>query len=162
MKTPSESAPKNILFVCTGNICRSPVAQFLAERFAREAGLPWSLSSAGVEAETGKGMTPGAARSLASRGVRGARHVARQLTAEMLSAADQVYALTNEHRRIIAARFPDHAAKTVVLRENAGLPDADVDDPYGESDAVYEKCAARIEEALQVLVRRNSHAEIPH
>ena len=137
------------------------MAQFLAERLAGEAGLSWKPASAGVEAELGKGMTPGAIRALASRGVRGARHIARQLDENMLSAADQVYALTRAHRGIIAARFPEHAAKTVILREAAGLPDADVEDPYGESDTVYEECAARIEEALKILIRRNSHAKIP-
>ncbi|MFI5362380.1 MAG: low molecular weight protein arginine phosphatase [Elusimicrobiota bacterium] len=150
---------QEILFVCTGNICRSPVAQFLAERLAREAGLSWRFASAGVEAEVGQGMTPGAARALASRKVRGARHVARQLDDAMLAQADQVYALAREHKAVIARRFPARSAKIEVLRAAAGLPGADVEDPYGESDAVYDQCAGRIEEALQILVRRNSHVE---
>jgi protein-tyrosine phosphatase len=150
---------RRILFVCTGNICRSPVAQYLAARLARDAGLSWTVASAGVEAEIGCGMTPGAVRSLASRGVRGALHVARRLDERMLADSDQVYALTDAHRRIIAARFPAHAGKISILRSAAGLSDADVEDPYGESDAVYEECAARIEEALKILIRRNSHVE---
>jgi protein-tyrosine phosphatase len=150
---------RTILFVCTGNICRSPAAQYLAARLARDAGLPVTAASAGVEAEIGQGMTPGAVRALASRGVRGARHVARQLDAPMLAEADEVYALTEGHASVIKARFPAHAAKVAVLRAAAGLPDADVDDPYGESDAVYEACTARIEEALRILIRRKSHVE---
>ena len=151
-----------MLFVCTGNICRSPVAQFLAEALAREAGLSLNASSAGVEAEVGQGMTPGAARTLASRGVRGSKHIARQLDEEMLAAADEVYALTRRHKAIITARFPKYAAKIKVLREAAELPDADVEDPYGESDGVYESCAARIQEALNILIQRcYNHAEIP-
>jgi protein-tyrosine phosphatase len=150
---------REILFVCTGNICRSPVAEFLAEEFAREAGRPLTASSAGVEAEIGKGMTPGAARTLASRGLRSSKHIARQLSEEMLAAADEVYALTQDHKAIIVGRFPAHAAKVKVLREAAGLPDVDVDDPYGESDGIYESCALSIAEALDVLIRRNSHAE---
>jgi protein-tyrosine-phosphatase len=48
------------------------------------------------------------------------------------------------------------------LREAAGLPDADIDDPYGESDSVYESCAVSIEEALNILIQRcHDHAEIP-
>ena len=153
--------PRDVLFICTGNICRSPVAQLLSERLASEAGLSWRASSAGIEAEIGKGMTPGASRTLASRGIRGSKHIARQLDAEMLAAADEVYALTRQHKVVIIARFPEHAAKIKVLREAAGLPDADIDDPYGESDSVYERCAMSIQEALDVLIRRNSHAEIP-
>ena len=150
---------KRILFVCTGNICRSPAAQYLAAKLARDCGLPWTASSAGVEAEVGLGMTPGAVRALASRGVRGAHHVARQLDEDMLAGADRVYALTREHKKIIARRFPAHAGKIEVLREAAGLPDADVEDPYGESDAVYEECATRIEEALKILIRRSPHVQ---
>lgn len=151
--------PKKLLFVCTGNICRSPVAQFLAERLAREAGLALRAASAGVEAELGHGMEPGAKRALASRGIKGLRHLARQLDETMLAEADRTYALTRAHRDVIVARFPAHAAKVAVLREAAGLPDADVADPYAEPDEVYEQCAARIEEALKILIRRNPHAE---
>jgi protein-tyrosine-phosphatase len=152
---------RHLLFVCTGNICRSPVAQYLAERMAREHGLPWRSASAGVEAELGHGMEPGALRALASRGIKGQGHLARQLDEKMLAAADVVYALTRAHRTIIISRFPQHDAKVSVLREAARLAESDVADPYGESDAVYEACAARIEEALKILIRRNSHAEIP-
>jgi protein-tyrosine-phosphatase len=154
--------PQKILFVCTGNICRSPVAQFLADRMAREAGLTLHASSAGVAAELGHGMEPGARRALAARGIKGMSHLARQLDEPMCADADQIYALARDHRDIIAARFPAHAAKVAVLRKAAGLPDADVADPYGESDAVYEECAAKIEEALKILIRRNSHAENAH
>jgi protein-tyrosine-phosphatase len=155
----TKPAPRRLLFVCTGNICRSPIARFLAERLAREAGLPWSAASAGVAAEVGEGMTSGAVRALASRGISGVRHAARQLDERMLAETDQVYALTLSHRARIAAAFPAHAAKVAVLREAAGLPDPDVEDPYGLSDAVYEDCASRIEEALKILIRRDSHVE---
>lgn len=149
----------NILFVCTGNICRSPMAQFLAARFAREAGLDWRTASAGVEAEIGHGIEPGGLRALAAHGIKGMGHLARQLDGEMLTAADVVYAMTRAHRAIILSRFPAHAAKVLVLREAAGLPDADVADPYAEPDAEYEECAVRIEDALKILIRRNSHVE---
>jgi protein-tyrosine-phosphatase len=147
------------LFVCTGNICRSPMARFLAERLAREADLPWSAASAGVAAMVGEPMTAEAARALASRGISGVRHAGRALDAEALSSADQVYAMTRSHRDAIAARFPAHAAKVAVLREAAGLPDPDVEDPYGLPDSSYEECASRIEEALKILIRRSPHAE---
>ncbi len=91
--------------------------------------------------------------------MKGVSHLARQLDEAMLAGADQAYALTRAHRSLIAARFPEHAAKVEVLREAAGLAGADVADPYAEPDAVYEECAVHIEEALKILIRRNSHAE---
>lgn len=150
---------KKLLFVCTGNICRSPIAQFLAARMAREAGLPWSAASAGVAAEVSWGMEPGAVKALAARGVTSASHSARQLDERMMAESDAIYALTRSHRAVIVSRFPAHAAKVAVLREAAGLPGTDVADPYGESDAAYEECAVLIEEALTVLIRRSSHAQ---
>ena len=152
------ASPRKLLFVCTGNICRSPVAQFLAEKLADEAGLNWRTASAGVAAEAGWGMEDGAVHALAARGIRNKSHTARQLDAAMMDEADEVYALTRAHRDTIVSRFPNHAGKVFVLREAAGLPGADVADPYGQNDAVYDRCAALIEEALKSLIRRNTHA----
>jgi protein-tyrosine phosphatase len=150
---------KKMLFVCTGNICRSPFAHYLAEHLAKEAGIPVSIESAGTMGEVGLDMEPGAVKALAARGLKGLSHSARQLDEGMLSRADVVYALTGRHRDWISSHFPAHAAKVSVLREAAGLPDGDVADPYGLSDDEYETCAARIEEALKILIRRNPHAE---
>ena len=155
----TKPAARRLLFVCTGNICRSPMGRFLAERLARDAGLPWSAASAGVAAEVGEPMTSGAARALAARGVTGVRHEGRALDESALAAADVVYAMTRAHRDEIVARFPAHAAKVSVLREAAGLPQPDVEDPYGLPDSSYEECASRIEEALKILIRRSIHAE---
>jgi len=154
-KTPS----RRLLFVCTGNTCRSPIAQFLARRLAREAGLAWEAESAGIAASPGAPLSEGAARVLAARGISKVRHDARTLDEHLLSQADAVYALAREHRREIVERFPARAAKVSVLREAAGLPDADVTDPIGGDDAAYEECAGRIEEALKILIRRSPHAE---
>jgi protein-tyrosine-phosphatase len=154
----SKPAPRKLLFVCTGNICRSPIAQFLGERLASDAGLPWRTASAGVAAEVGWGMEPGAVRALAARGIVAKSHAARQLDEAMMADSDDVYALTRAHRDVIVQRFPKDAAKVSVLREATGLPEADVFDPYGMNDAAYERCALLIEEALNSLIRRSTHA----
>lgn len=150
---------RRLLFVCAGNTCRSPMARFLAERLARREKLPWTAASAGVSAAAGAPLTPGAARALAGRGIAGVRHAARPLTEAEIGAADAVYTLTRDLRDAVVGRFPGAAAKTAVLRAAAGFPDADVADPLGGSDADYERCAARIEEALVRLIQRSSDAE---
>jgi len=151
-------APRKFLFVCTGNICRSPVAQFLAERLAEEAGLPWRTASAGVAAEVGWAMEAGAVRALAARGIVNKSHAARQLDAAMMDEAHEIYALTRAHRDTIVSRFPKQASKVAVLREAAGLPGPDVFDPYGMNDAAYERCTNLIEEALNAIIQRTTHA----
>lgn len=147
------------MFVCTGNTCRSPLARFLAERLAREEGLPWSAASAGTSVTPDLPMSPGAVRALAARGVKGVTHRSRPVEEKMLAEADAVYALAREHRDALIERFPAHAKKVSVLREAADLSPVDVEDPLGESEAVYEECAARIEEALKILIRRTPHAQ---
>lgn len=107
----------------------------------------------------GAGLSAGAVRVLAARGLKGLTHRARRVDAAMLAEADAVYALTREHRDALKAAFPEHAAKVAVLREAAGLTPADVSDPIGEDDAAYEACAAAIEDALKIIIRRTPHAQ---
>lgn len=150
--------PRRLLFVCTGNTCRSPMAAVLAGRLAKTGGLDQVFSSAGTEAIDGVPLSRGAVTVLASRKAGPVAHHARRLTAQIVAEADEIYAMTRAHRDEIVARFPEAAAKTSVLREAAGLTPADVADPVGGDEAAYEASAASIEEALAILIRRTTDA----
>lgn len=149
---------KRVLFVCTGNTCRSPMAQFLFARMAREAGLPWTAASAGIAATAGAPLSKGAVSALASRGLTDLRHASAPVDAAAVDAADAVYGLSSEHVDALKTRFPSAAAKIKLLRAAAGLKPVDVDDPVGEDEAVYAATAAAIEEALEIIVEKQSHA----
>lgn len=149
------SAPsKHLLFVCTGNTCRSPMAERLLVKIAREAGLPWTAASAGTQAAYGMPLSRGAAAVFAERGIDAAAHRARRVDKALLDAADAVYCLERAHRDELGVKFPDAKAKLFVLREAAGLSPADVEDPVGADAAEYRACAASIEEALAIIVLR--------
>lgn len=154
----TKSAARRILFVCAGNTCRSPMAQFLFARMAREAGLPWTTASAGVAARAGAPLSSGAVSALASRGITGVSHAAAPADAAALDAADAVYALAREHADALKARFPSAAAKIKVLRAAAGLTPEDVEDPVGQDETVYAQTAAAIEEALGIVLEKERHA----
>ena len=124
----------SILTVCSGNICRSP----LAEQLLRAGLAPWpqvSIASAGTIGMTGHPMTDQAAGlSLQFGGDPGA-HVARELTAEQLTDADLVFAMSREHRRSIAELAPRAIRHTFTIREFArlisGVTDLDLDETAG-------------------------------
>lgn len=109
-----------ILTVCTGNICRSPLAEQLLR--ARLAPLDVTVESAGVSALVGVGM-PDPALALATRlGVTdAASHVARQVTVDLVRGADLVLAMSREHRRALVELTPAATRKTFTVRELANI-----------------------------------------
>ena len=132
---------KNIIVVCTGNICRSPIAEFMLRE--KTAGRDFIISSAGVGAMVGWPADPPAFAVAKSHGLDLTGHVARQLTAEMLTTSDLVLTLDQSHSNWINQRFPQFRGrvhKMLKWRENA-----DVEDPYGGSAAAFEDCYRDIE-----------------
>jgi protein-tyrosine-phosphatase len=114
--------PFVILFVCTGNMCRSPLAERLARAWLTRAGtLGVAASSAGTHAVVGAPMHPDSAAVL--RRLRGDPDgfVARQLTEEIADDADLILTAARVHREIVAELCPAAGARTFTLREFAAL-----------------------------------------
>ncbi|MGN6218384.1 MAG: low molecular weight phosphatase family protein [Microbacterium sp.] len=109
-----------ILTVCTGNICRSPLAEQLLRAHLRP--LDATVESAGVSALVGVGM-PAPALALAGRlGVTDAAdHVGRQVTVDLVRNADLVLAMSREHRRALVELTPAATRKTFTIRELANI-----------------------------------------
>lgn len=153
----------DILTVCTGNICRSPLAaQLLATRLAD---LGVTVSSAGTRARGGTPMTPEAQALAADRGIPSslsAEHAARYLTPAHIAAADLVLAMTRDHRREIVELDPSRVRTAFTVRELARLA-ADVSDDElraaasavaGSGSAVSAEARARFAAALAVVAGR--------
>ncbi|MCL6636942.1 MAG: low molecular weight protein arginine phosphatase, partial [Alicyclobacillus sp.] len=105
----------HLLFVCTGNTCRSPMAAFFARTLVQRKGLPWTVSSAGLHALPGQPLSGGAARALARRGVPAEGHAAQTLTAEAVQAADWILTMTSSQATAILLEYPAAAGKVRVL-----------------------------------------------
>ena len=137
-----------ILIVCTGNLCRSPMAMALLQaKLARDkARHDWLVESAGIWASAGRPASVHAVKEMAERQIDLADHSARPVTSRLLAQADLVLVMTRNHAEALETAFPNQAHKVHLLSEMIGK-DYDVQDPYGSSRTEYE-CTARELEAL--------------
>lgn len=152
------TAGLRIAFVCTGNTCRSPMAEALARELLGEAlGFPagkrsrlrdfgFELASMGLFAADGAPASTGAREVLQARGLDLARHRSRPALPEAVLALDRVYALTQSHLDGLRLRLPPGRGPRLELLDPHGR---DVADPIGGGPEVYRACAAQIEAALR-------------
>lgn len=137
----------DILFVCTGNICRSPLAEaFLADRARRYLEGEIRVHSAGTWGREGNLATAETIAAGRQRGLDIERHRARPLSADLIDTADLVLGLTTEHRDEIVRISPQAAPRAFTLKELASLLQAVGRGEGTDEDAV----RARIEEADRV------------
>jgi glycine hydroxymethyltransferase len=141
---------KSVLFVCTGNICRSPIAEGLFRRLIGNR-KDIEVASAGVHAVRGQPPSLYAVQVCESDGVDISDLRSQPLTHDLVDRATHIFAMTGAHLETIHMLFPHGAEKTFLLREfeEAGSTCwRDVPDPIGMSRAVYEECARTINNAL--------------
>ena len=141
---------KTILFVCTGNICRSPMAEGLF-RHAAAGRNDLRVFSAGVGAIDGHPPSGHAIRALKELGIDISRQRSRMLTADLINQADYIFGMTHSHVDSINLLYPQAAEKTFLLREFDDTLDPfekDISDPIGGSYEIYVNCRDQIEQGI--------------
>jgi len=148
----------NVLFVCTGNICRSPLAASLLERALKQRGLGVTVTSAGTGAWDGAPASEGAYLVGLERGLDLSGHRARLLSRELVEQADLILTMARHHR----ARVDELGGegRVHVLGEYAGREgdDVEVSDPFGGDLEVYRDTCVELE-ALAAAVAERLAAE---
>lgn len=157
-------ALKSVLFVCTGNTCRSPMAAALLKHYAEQAGIPVEVSSAGLGAFTGDPATEYAVEVMSEIGLDLKSHRSRKFRAELAEEYDLILVMTNSHRQYVVEFFPEIADKVHLLLEfsqdqqsrqeldsekEKGL---EVSDPFGQSRDVYRQVRDELAQAVQAIV----------
>ena len=148
---------ESVLFVCSGNTCRSVMAEALFRRLLRERGQasgrpPVLVSSAGLDAVEGAPATDLPRQVLAERGIDLGVHRARPLNGSLVSEATWIVAMTRRIRDEIRRRYPHKADRVITLGEVTGAP-VDVPDPFGGPIGRYRETADLLEAHLPDLLR---------
>jgi protein-tyrosine phosphatase len=136
----------HILFVCTGNVCRSPMAAALFNAQARRRGEDqrYYASSAGTWALDDAPATNHAITVMAQRGIDLTTHRGQTVTRALLDQADVIIVMTTSHREALISEFPQARSKIHLMSELANQV-YDIADPYGGTLNEYEDCAHHLE-----------------
>ncbi len=131
--------PRRLVFVCTGNTCRSPMAEGLFRlRLTGRSG--WEILSAGLHAHVGDPPSPNALRAAAGAGADIAHHRVRSMTDALAFSATLLVGMTAAHAAELRQRFPFAAGKVRILGEYGSGSVRDIPDPFGGTLADYHAC----------------------
>lgn len=149
---PSQT-PINVLFVCTGNTCRSPMAEGLL-RAEIENRPHITARSAGISAGTGQQPSSGAVLAMREIGIDLMSHRSQPVSPELVAEATHILCMTRDHLFMMEQFFPESAPKLFLLRSFLD-GDLDVSDPIGQGPVEYEICRDKIHDAITAFLKKS-------
>lgn len=144
---------KYIVFVCTGNTCRSPMAEAILKDMLHKREINNVIvSSAGIFALEGDMVSAEALEVLKREGIDLSSHKARQVSKDILMKSDLILTMTKNHKEMLLNYFPDSKEKIYTLKEYAYGVEDDIIDPFGRGLSAYEEALEDIKRALGELI----------
>ena len=139
-----------ILFVCTGNTCRSPMAEAIFNKinFSEQH----TAISRGTNVFFSQSISPKAKNALEAIGIQSFSHKSKQITENDVAESDLILTMTSAHKMALKSAYPKYKQKIFTLNEKAFGKDSDISDPYGLSQDEYNGCAQQISNAVEKIV----------
>ncbi|MDR7856960.1 low molecular weight protein arginine phosphatase [Tissierella sp.] len=137
-----------VLFVCTGNTCRSPMAEGILKSIAKEKGLDIDVDSVGISAYDGSQASPNSIEAMKKIKIDISKHKASQLHRDLVDESDLILTLSQSHKEFILSNYPQAKDKLFTLLKYAYGEEKDVADPFGRNLAYYERTRDEIYEAI--------------
>ena len=140
---------RSLVFVCTSNTGRSPMAEAYAKKMAGEKGEDWEIHSAGLAAFPGVPVDAEAVETLKKDGIDIQGQGTRPLSKPLVESAALILTLSEQHRDMIRKKMPPLAERVLTLRELAGADHLTIRDPQGEGQQAYDEVGAEIKKTLE-------------
>lgn len=150
---------QRILFVCSGNTCRSPMAEVLLRKelqaySAKQLQNLLEIRSAGIMAGAGSPASPEAIKVMAEQGMDLSQHRSQRLNEHLLQWADLVLTMTESHRQYIISEYANQSDKVHTLAQFSGIKHIDIVDPFGSGIQTYRQSARQLQQLIRQLVKK--------
>lgn len=143
-----------ILFICTGNTCRSPMAEGILRDMLEEAGLDMEVASAGIYALDGDRAAANALGVLEEKSIDISKHRAETIHGDLIDGADLILTMGGSHKNLLLGNFNIPHKKIYTLKEFAYGRQEDVADPFGGDIHIYRRTRDEIYAALEKVVEK--------
>lgn len=147
----------HVIFICTGNICRSAMADGYLKYRLKILGKEQEIqvSSAGTHAVEKEQATDYAKKAIAKYGADISLHTAKKIDKDVIHKAEYILVMTERHKAHVLKRYPELAGKVQLLGEYAKDKEyLEIDDPWGYNFNIYEKCAKEIVDSIEGFIEK--------